>query len=369
MKIVCKKSDLLNAVQVVSEAVPNSSTMSILECILIKASNGIIKMTANDMDLGIETILNGTIEQEGMIAIESRMFQSVVRKLSADIVTISTDINFNVFIKCDNNNDDDINLNGKSGEEFTFLPEIEKSEPIMISMFTLKEMIKQTIFSIGISESNKIMSGLHLLIKNDQLKITSLDGHRISIRKVSLKNIYNEKEVIIPGRTMDKISKIIPGDADKDVSIYLSEAHVIFEFEDTVVVSRLIEGKYFSVDKMLSSDYETKITANRKNILDIIEFSMLFSKEGNKKPIVLTITDGNIEIKINSPLGGMRRNLEVNKQGRDIVIGFNPKFLLDAMKVIDDETIDMYFVNPKAPCYIKDNNETYTYMILPVNLS
>lgn len=370
MKIVCEKSDLLNAVQVVSEAVPSSSTMSILECILIKASDGVIRMTANDMDLGIETILKGTIEQEGMIAIESKMFQSVVRKLTADIVTITTDINFNVFINCDNNNDDDINLNGKSGEEFTFLPKLEKNEPIMISMFTLKEMIKQTIFSIGINESaNKIMTGLHLLIKNDQLKITSLDGHRISIRKVSLKNIYNEKEVIIPGRTMDKISKIISGDADKDVSIYLSDAHVIFEFEDTVVVSRVIEGKYFSVDKMLSSDYETKITVNRKKILDIIDFSMLFSKEGNKKPIVLTINDGKIEIKVNSTLGGTRRNLDINKQGRDIVIGFNPKFLFDAMKVIDDEMIDMYFINPKAPCYIKDNNETYTYMILPVNLS
>lgn len=366
MKIVCEKSDLLNAVQVVSEAVPGNTTMSILQCILIKASGGIIKMTANDMELGIETILKGTIEQDGMIAIEAKMFHDVVRKLPDTMITITTDMNFNAFITCDKMK---FSLNGKSGEDFSYLPELEKNEAILISMFSLKEMIRQTIFSIGISESNKIMSGLHLLIKNDQLKITSLDGHRISIRRVSLKNIYTEKEVIIPGKAMDKIRKIIPGDADKDVSIYLSEAHVIFEFEDTVVVSRLIEGKYFSVDKMLSSDYETKITVNRKAISDCLERSMLFSKEGNKKPIILNITDGVIEIKVNSPLGGFDDVVDINKQGRDIIIGFNPKFLLDAMKVIDDEMIDMYFVNPKAPCYIKDNNETYTYMILPVNLS
>ena len=366
MKIICEKSDLLNAVQIVSKAVPSNTTMSVLECILIEASNGCIKMTANDMELGIETILAGTIEQEGMIAMEAKMLLDVVRKLPDSAITITTDINFNASITCGKLK---FSLNGRSGEDFAYLPNIEKSESVIISMFTLKEMIRQTIFSIGIGESNKIMSGIHLLIKNDQLKITSLDGHRISIRKVSLKNIYNEKEVIIPGKTMSEISKIISGDADKDVNIYISDAHIIFEFENTVVVSRLIEGKYFSVDKMLSSDYETKISVNRKEISDSIDRSMLFSKEGNKKPIILNITDGGLEIKVNSPLGSMDDEIDINKQGRDITIGFNPKFLLDAMKVIDDEMIDIYFVNPKAPCYIKDNNETYTYMILPVNLS
>ena len=366
MKIICNKSDLQNGVQIVSKAVPSNTTMSILECILIEASNGIIKMTANDMELGIETVLKGSIVEEGMVALESKMLVDLVRKLPDGEITIQTDEKYEATIICGKLK---FKINGRSGEDFSYLPVIERNEAVVISMFTLKEVIRQTIFSIGISESNKIMSGIHIMITGDQLKVTSLDGHRISIRNIKLKNNYNDKEVIVPGKTMTEISKIIGGDADKDVSIYLSSSHIIFEFDDTVVVSRLIEGKYFSVDKMLSSDYETKISVNRKEISDSIDRSMLFSKEGNKKPIVLNITDGSLEIKVNSPLGSMDDEIEIEKQGRDIMIGFNPKFMIDAMKVIDDETVDMYFVNPKAPCYIKDANESYIYMILPVNLS
>lgn len=366
MKIICNKSDLQNGVQIVSKAVPSNTTMSILECILIEASNGIIKMTANDMELGIETVLKGSIVEEGMVALESKMLVDLVRKLPDGEITIQTDEKYEATIICGKLK---FKIKGRSGEDFSYLPVIERNEAVVISMFTLKEVIRQTIFSIGISESNKIMSGIHIMITGDQLKVTSLDGHRISIRNIKLKNNYTDKEVIVPGKTMTEISKIIGGDADKDVSIYLSSSHIIFEFDDTVVVSRLIEGKYFSVDKMLSSDYETKISVNRKEISDSIDRSMLFSKEGNKKPIVLNITDGSLEIKVNSPLGSMDDEIEIEKQGRDITIGFNPKFMIDAMKVIDDETVDMYFVNPKAPCYIKDANESYIYMILPVNLS
>ena len=366
MKIICNKSDLQNGVQIVSKAVPSNTTMSILECILIEASNGIIKMTANDMEIGIETVLKGSIVEEGMVALESKMLVDLVRKLPDGEITIQTDEKYEATIICGKLK---FKINGRSGEDFSYLPVIERNEAVVISMFTLKEVIRQTIFSIGISESNKIMSGIHIMITGDQLKVTSLDGHRSSIRNIKLKNNYTDKEVIVPGKTMTEISKIIGGDADKDVSIYLSSSHIIFEFDDTVVVSRLIEGKYFSVDKMLSSDYETKISVNRKEISDSIDRSMLFSKEGNKKPIVLNITDGSLEIKVNSPLGSMDDEIEIEKQGRDIMIGFNPKFMIDAMKVIDDETVDMYFVKPKAPCYIKDANESYIYMILPVNLS
>lgn len=366
MKIIFDKADLSNGVQIASKAVPNNTTMSILECILIEASNGCIKMTSNDMELGIETVVKGSIKQEGSVAVVSKRLQEVVRKLPDGEITMFTDENYNVIISCGKLN---ITINGRSGEDFMLLPEIEKKESIELSMFTLKEAVRQTIFSIGISDTNKIMSGIHMMIKEDQLKLTSLDGHRISIRKIQLKNSYEEKEVIIPGRTLNEISKIIDNDTEKTVTIYFSDAHMIFEFENTVIISRLIDGKYFNVDRMLSSDYETKITVNNKVISDSIDRSMLFSKEGNKKPIVLNISENILNISVNSTEGGMDDEINIESSGRDIRIGFNPKFLLDAIKVIDEENIDIYFVNPKAPCYIKDANESYIYMILPVNLS
>ncbi|MBR5421381.1 MAG: DNA polymerase III subunit beta [Lachnospiraceae bacterium] len=366
MKVTCSKQDLLEAVNIVSKAVPSNTTMSVLECILMQAGNGEIRLTANDMDLGIETVIGGMIEIAGMIAIDARMLQDVVRKLPSDDVTIENKNEEQVHIVSGKMN---VNINARSGEEFSFLPSVEKKDSIQISTFTLKDIIRQTIFSIGSSDVNKVMGGVDLIIKNDQLRVTTLDGHRISIRKVQLKNIYSEQEVIIPGKALNEISKILPAEAEKEVNISFSDAHVIFEFNKTTVVSRLIDGKYIAVDRMMSSDYETKIKVNKKILADCIDRSMLFSKEGNKKPIVLRISDGLMKLEVNSSLGSYDEELEIEKQGKDIVIGFNPKFIMDALKVIDDDEIDMYMVNPRSPLYIKDEGEHYIYMILPINLS
>ena len=366
MKIICSRSDLVVGVQIVSKAVPTNTTMSILECILIEVNDDSIKFTANDTELGIETYVEGQILETGKVALEAKMFLDVVRKLPEGDVTIETDDAYTATITCMKAK---MAIAGKSGDDFTNLPKVEKEESIVISQFTLKELIRQTIFSVGFGSTNKIMTGLDIIIKNDQLKITSLDGHRISVRKVQLKDIYSEKEVIIPGKTLNEISKILSGDTESEVIIYITNNHVLFEFDNTTVVSRLIEGNYFNVDKMMSSEYETKITINKKDLYDCIDRSMLFSKEGNKKPIVVTVSEDTLKLEVNSPLGSMDEDIEISKQGKDIRIGFNPKFMLDALKVIDEESIDVYFVNPKAPCYIKDENEKFIYMILPVNLS
>src|SRR5574344_1936641 len=183
MKISCTKNDLLNGVNIVLKAVPAKTTMSILECILITAANGQIKLTANDMELGIETLIKGD------------------------------KANFN--------------LVGKSGDDFSYLPDIEKNEFITISQFTLKEVIRQTIFSIADNDNNKIMTGELFEINENQLKVVSLDGHRISIRKIELKESYASKKVVVPGKTLNEISKILPGSAEEDVAIYLTDNHII----------------------------------------------------------------------------------------------------------------------------------------------
>lgn len=366
MKFVCSKSNLLNGLQIVSKAVPNKTTMSILECILVEAKNNVIKFTANDMELGIETIVEGDILQEGMIALDAKIFLDIVRKLPENDVTIETDESFKTLITCEKAK---FTIIGKSGEDFSYLPSIEKNDCIMISQFTLKEVVRQTIFSIADNDTNKIMTGELFDINGSCLKVVSLDGHRISIRKIDLKNEYEPKKVIVPGKTLNEISKILSGDTDKDVSIYFTQKHILFEFDQTIVVSRLIEGEYFKIEQMLSSDYETKVKINKKEFLNCIDRATLLVKEGDKKPIIINITDGSMELKINSIIGSMNEQIDIEKSGRDMMIGFNPKFLIDALRVIDDEEVDIYLVNPKAPCFIKDAQENYIYLILPVNFT
>ena len=366
MKIVCSKSSLLNGVQTVSKAVPNKTTMSILECILVDTRTGEIKLTANDMELGIETVIDGEIIEKGIIALDAKIFLEIVRKLPDNDITIETDDSFKTTITCEKAK---FNIIGKSGEDFSYLPIVEKNDSVIISQFTLKEVVRQTIFSISDNDNNKLMTGELFEINNDELKVVSLDGHRISIRKIQLKNSYSPKKVIVPGKTLNEVSKILPGGADNDVIISFTDKHIVFEFGNTTVVSRLIEGEYFKIDQMLSSDYETKVKINKKEFLNCIDRATLLVKEGDKKPIIINIMDGSMELKINSILGSMNEDIDIEKQGKDLMIGFNPIFLIDALRVIDDEEVELYMVNPKAPCFIKNQEESYIYLILPVNFT
>ena len=366
MKLICSKANLLKGVNIVSKAVPTRTTMAILECILIDASANEIKLMANDMELGIETIIDGTIEERGIIALDAKIFSEIVRKLPDNDVTIETDASFKTVISCEKAK---FNIIGKSGDDFSYIPYVERNESIVISQFTLKEVIRQTIFSLADNDNNKLMTGELFEINENQLKVVSLDGHRISIRKISLKNSYPAKKVVVPGKTLNEVSKILPGGAEDDVVISFTDKHIVFEFDDTTVVSRLIEGEYFNIQQMLSSDYETKVTINKKELLDCIDRATLLVKEGDKKPIIINITDDSMELKINSVIGSMNEEIDIVKQGKDLMIGFNPKFMIDALKVIDDEEIDIYLVNPKAPCFIRDTKEKYIYLILPVNFT
>lgn len=366
MKIVCSKSSLLSGVQIVSKAVPNKTTMSILECILVDTRTGEIKLTANDMELGIETVIDGEIIEKGIIALDAKIFLEIVRKLPDNDITIETDDSFKTTITCEKAK---FNIIGKSGEDFSFLPEIEKNDCVMLSQFTLKEVIRQTIFAISDNDNNKLMTGELFEISDNTLKVVALDGHRISIRRILLKNSYDYKKVVVPGKTLNEISKILSGDMDKDVSIYFTSKHILFEFDNTIVVSRLIEGEYFRIEQMLSSDYETRVRINKKELLNCIDRATLLVKEGDKKPVIMSILDGMMQLKMNSTVGSMDEEIDIDKEGKDLMIGFNPKFLIDSLRVIEDEEINLYMVNPKAPCFIRNAEETYIYVILPVNFT
>jgi len=368
MKLSFEKDNLLNGINIVMKAVPSKTTMPILDCILIDATSNEIKLTGNDMELGIETQVEGMILERGKIALDAKLFSDIIRKLSGgdSIITIESDEKFNTTITCEKSI---FRIQGKDGDEFSYIPHIERDKYICLSQFTLKEVIRQTIFSISPNDSNKMMTGELLEVKDNELKIVSLDGHRMSIRKVILKDQYSDIKVIIPGKTLSEISKILNGDNESEVLMFFSPNHVMFEFDNTVVVSRLIEGEYFRISQMLSSDYETKVVVNKRAFLDAIERASILIRENDKKPIIIHITDDGMELKMNSTFGTMNAEIGITKFGKDLMIGFNPKFLIDALRIIDDEEVTLYMMNPKSPCFIKDEEENYIYLILPVNFN
>ena len=366
MKFICRQDQLMIGVNTVLKAVSTKSTLPILECILIEAMNHQIKMTANDMELAIETIIEGDILEEGKIAVEAKLFSEIIRKLPNNDVTVDVADNYQMKITCEKAK---FSIMGKPGDDFSYLPVIEKEKSIRVSQFTLKELIRQTIFSISDNENNKLMTGELFEVTGNKLTVVSLDGHRISIRNVELEGENDPVKVVVPGKTLSDISKILSGELNDMVNIYFTDKHILFEMEKTKVVSRLLEGEYYRINRMLSPDYETKIVLNKKEFFSCIDRATLLIKESDKRPIILNIGESQMELQVSTSIGSMKEEMEINRTGKDIMIGFNPKFLMDALRVIDDEEITIYMVNPKAPCFIKDEKESYIYLILPVNFN
>ncbi|MBQ0026376.1 MAG: DNA polymerase III subunit beta [Lachnospiraceae bacterium] len=363
MKLSFNKNDLIEATSIAMRAVSTKTTMPILSCILIEAKGDSIKISGNDMELAIETKVKGKVIEEGEVALDAKLFSEIIRKLpEGEVLFLEKDLK--ISIDCGNAH---FSIPGKNAEEFVKIPEVETKEYICVSEFTLKEVIRQTIFSIAQNDNNKTMTGELFEIKDNNLKVVSLDGHRISIRNIKLRDNYAERSVIVPGKSLNEISRIIPGDAEKDVYIFFTDNYIVFEFGTTVVLSRLIDGQYFKVDKMISSDYETKLTLSRKDLLDTIDRSMLLVRETDKKPIVFNINDEGLEASLTSVIGTMRETVEGKKEGQNLLIGFNPRFLSEALRAIDEDEVSLYMTNPKTPCFIRDAENNYIYLILPIN--
>ena len=366
MKIQCSKAHLLAGVSTALRAVPAKTTMTILECILIETESGDIRLSATDMDLGIETVIDGTIIENGHIAVNAKLFADIVRKLPDNDVVLDTDESYQMVISCEKAV---FHIPGRSGDDFPKLPDVSRENLYTISQFSLKEIIRQTIFAIADSEVNPIFSGELFEFDGDHLRVVALDGQRISIRNILLKNDYGVTSVIVPGKTLLEVSRILSGDMEKEVTMFITPLHMLFEFDSTTVVTRLIEGEFFKVDRMLSPDYSTKVRIGKKDFQDCLERASLLVRESDRRPVVMNLFDGYLNLNMQSQIGSMNEDMEAEIEGKNIEIGFNPRFMLDVMRVIDDEQIQMYLTNPRSPIMIKDDEETYAYIVLPISLN
>jgi len=367
MRIRCKKEILMSGINIVSKAVSTKTAQPILECILLEAMNGRIKLIGNNLELGIETYIDGTILEEGRVALEAKFFSDIVRKLQNSEIQITTKDDYKTEITCEKSL---FNIPCKSGDDFSYLPIIEKSKSITISQLSLRDIIRQTIFSISDNENTKLMTGESFEVSDNNLIVVSLDGHRISRRKIALKGENSNVKCVVPGKTLIELSKIITGGIDDEVQIYFSDNEILFEFGDTRVVSRLIEGEYFKISQMLTMEHSILVRANKKELMGIIDRASILIQETDKKPIIVSVkNDNNLYVRLDTNLGSLNEEMEVMKEGNEIIIGFNPKFLMDAMRVIDDEEVCIYLRDSKSPCVFKDAEESYDYIILPMQIN
>lgn len=365
MHIFCKQELLLNTINTVLKACSTKTTMPILECILIKAHNNQVTLVGFNLELGIESTVEAEVIEEGTIALESKFFSEIIRKMPNEMVEISTDAHQMTKIICE---DCKFAISGQVGEQFPDLPQVEKHKPYTLSQHTFKEMIRQTIFSVAQEESRPILTGEMLQVKSGYFHMIAFDGYRISYRQMALQEDGEMQEVIIPGRTLNEISKILSTDENCIITLYFEDKNILFDLGHCKVVSRLLDGEFLKYEEVFSVDYATRIEIDRKKFLMSIERAALISREG-KNPIKLEIDAENMIITSKAELGNVRERIGVELEGNEISIGFNPKYLIEALRCIEDDRICLHFISPLAPCIINPiQGEQYKYLILPVRL-
>ena len=366
MNLKFQKAQLVNALSIVMKAVSTKTSSVILESILISASDNKVVLDATDTELSIQTEVDAVIVKAGGVVLNAKLFSEIVRKFDSteSLIELDVDSDFKTTIRCEQAV---FNIMGIDPVEFIPMPKIDRDAFISLSQFSLKEVIRQTEFSTAISDINRMMGGELIDVKKNVAKFVTLDGHRMSIRNIELMGDYEDQKCVVPIKSLQEVMRIIDSDTQKNVNIYFSKDHILFEFDKTLVLSRILDGEFFRIESMLSNDYDTKVNVSRLKLQNAIEQSMILIRENEHKPMILDIENGMLKLSVNSSLGFMDAKVNIEKSGSDLKIAFNPKFLVDALKVIDDDFVNIYFTNAKSPCFIRDDKNTYTYLILPVN--
>ena len=371
MKFVCEKEKILKALNSVTKAVAIRTTMPILEGILIQTNDNDIKLTCYDLELGIEYIIKDcNVEEQGATVVNAIMFSEIIRKLPDTEIKIEVNENNLLVIECEGSL---YKLATMKPEDFPELPEINIENSIEIEQNTLKDMIRKTIFAISTEENRPIFTGCLFEVKNNKLNVVAVDGFRLAWKSKFLQKQTNDFQAVIPGRTLTEINKILV-DSFESVKIGIAKNQALFEIEDCKIVTRLLDGEFLNYSKVIPDKWDTRIRVNRNIISNCFERISLISSSSIEKekkyPVKVSVGVGKVTISCTNQTGDAKEELYVTTEGKDLEVGFNPKYFLDVFRNIDDEEVYIDFGTSISPCIIRpvDEDGDYTYMILPIKL-
>ena len=369
MKIVCYKENILKALNSVVKGVASKTTMPILEGILIQTNDNEIKLTSYDLEIGIEYIMECEVKEQGSTVVNAIMFSEIIKKLPDTEIYISLNENNLLEIECEGSL---YKLTTMNPDEFPELPKIEVENSIELEQNMLKHMIRKTIFAVSSEENRPIFTGCLFEVENNKLNVVAVDGFRLALRSIYLPTKVNDFKAVIPGRTLNEINKILLDSFDR-IRIGIAKNQALFEMENCKVVTRILDGEFLNYKSVIPNSWETRIKVNKNSLQNSFERISLISSSSIEKekkyPVKVSVDIGKITISCTNQTGDAKEEIYISTEGKNIEVGFNPKYFLDSLKVIEDEEVFVEFGTNISPCLIKsvENNE-YVYMILPIRL-
>lgn len=369
MKIICEKEKILKGITSVINGVASKTTMPILEGILLQTNDNELKLTSYDLEIGIEYILEANVEEQGNTVVNAVMFSEIIKRLPSTEIKITINENNLLEIECEGSL---YKLATMNPDDFPELPKINVDNSIEIEQTTLKNMIRKTIFAVSQEENRPIFTGCLFEVKENKLNVVAVDGYRLAVKTKELVNSGNDFSSVIPGKTLNEVNKII-SDSFDTVKIGISRNQALFEMENCKIVTRLLDGEFLNYTNTIPKNWETRVKVNKNNIQNCFERILLISassiEKEKKYPVKINIELGKVTISCANQTGDAKEEIYVDTEGKDLEVGFNPRFFLDALKAIDDEEVYIEFGTNRSPCIIKPVEDgDYIYMILPIKM-
>ena len=366
MKFSCEKGLLQSACAIASRATASKSPIPALEGLLIEAKAD-VKITGYDLKEGIYTNIQADVAQGGAIVVGARFFGEMIRRLPDGIVTITTDLNNSVKVRCGKS---EFNFMGISAEDYPEMPVVDVLNTIELPQAVLRSMINQTIFAVADTDVRPIYTGTLFEVDGENLTLVSVDGYRLAKRSEKLEKARMENcSFVVPGSALSDIERIC-GDGEDPVQISVGAKHISFLIGETVVISRRLEGEFLNYRRSIPEQFRTVIRVERSEIMSVIDRVALIISEKNSSPVRMSIGDGVIDCYCVTPFGKAEDVCTCEGSGNGLEIGFNDRYLMDALKASGVDTLQLCLNTASSPCVIKaaDGSDAFTYMILPVRL-
>ncbi len=366
MKFSCEKALLQSAISTSGRAVAGKSTIPALEGILLEAEND-LRLTGNNLEIGIRTVVPADVQRTGSLVVSARLLGEIVRRLSDDIVTITVD-DMMINIKCGMS---EFNIMGTPADEFPALPTVEYQNSFELQQGKLRAMINQTLFAVAGNDSRPVLTGSLFEINETGLTIVSVDGFRLALRReqVDQKEGLDAFSFIVPGSSLSEVEKIC-ADSEETASVTQGSRHIMFKVGDTMLISRRLEGEFMAYEKSIPRSNPTHIYGNTRDLITSIDRVSLLISEKFKSPLRCYFERDMLRIETKTAIGNATDQCSVDGDGGGLEIGFNNKYLMDALKAAPSDRVRLELGTRISSCVIvpADGEDNFLYMVLPTRL-
>ena len=367
MRFHCNTSLLSAACQNVQRAVSTKTSIPAVEGILIKALGNEIILTGYDLDIGITTSINAGVDQQGSIILNARVLCEILRRIPFESVKVECDERNLAVIS---SGDIKYEIMGISADEYPELPAVKSGFPVVISQKLMREMVHQTIFAVATNESKVVYKGIKFELSLNEIKLVAVDGYRMAIRKEAIDYTSEDMTFIVPAKTLAEVVKLAISDDDKDyISMGIGKRHILFEIGNYTVISRLLEGDFLNYQAAIPTTSSTTVKVDTKNLIDSVERTSLIITDKTKSLVSCIFEDNNIKVSSVTSLGTANDKIPADVQGSRVEIGFNNRFLLDALRASETDEVKIELNGPISPILILPvQGDSFTFLILPVRL-